>query len=431
MKRKSIIRRMLIAVFSAGMIAFIVVVIDRGRSVPGETAGQEKFIGPLKRPDPKTTGRAIEEPKPGAASEVKVVEAQVTKTEQDAGEKLDEKTKARIQARYEQLMSVFKGEQIPPGELEKLKKDQMAFAKLSVLDPKKFREEMARQIAEEKLSRSAKEKISPEIVRDYLGKIQSLSPEYYALGAFLAADPTIINEGLARFPNDPNLLFSSLLYEGKFLQDPDGIKNLAALQPDSPWPSILGAVSAMKSSNPALAAAYLKHALTNEIHPYENAYSAAWNQMSSDPQLSTAERQRTTGEVLQTQSWELLNSVISGAKDYYKQNPHDQNAMDLAGGALALAERGSESPYLVSERVALMNELNLLKALGSENAERYLSVPYQELVDSLTERRENLRTQIDTVNSFVKGLSANDTQRFNNIVKVEGEWAAYQKMQAR
>lgn len=101
------------------------------------------------------------------------------------------------------------------------------------------------------------------------------------------------------------------------------------------------------------------------------------------------------------------------------------------GGALALAERGSESPYLVSERVALMNELNLLKALGSENAERYLSVPYQELVDSLTERRENLRTQIDTVNSFVKGLSANDTQRFNNIVKVEGEWAAYQKMQAR
>ncbi|MGI8604274.1 MAG: tetratricopeptide repeat protein [Verrucomicrobiales bacterium] len=352
------------------------------------------------------------------------------------GNVFDPAIEAAIESKYEEFMrNWIKKSSWTPEELIKIQKEQRRRARLFVLDKAGYHEEDKQRLALILAKKPPKVWMPAAQVQKYLAAATELSAQDYALAALVAADPTLFNEALSKFPDNPDLLFASLLYAEKFLKDPEGIKKLASLQPDSPWPAILGAVAEMKSGDAASALSYLQRALAAEITPYENNYADAWQKLGISLKAGLQGDQvawpSDVAQLLTKDSNALLNDIIYSAPEFYKQHQDDPNAAAFAGAALALSERVSETNSLVGERVALMNQLDILTAMGPQAAQPYINLPYQEYVDSLHDRRETLQKQIDTIKSFAKGLPPADKAEFESLKAANGDLAAYEAMRPK
>lgn len=347
-------------------------------------------------------------------------------------ERLDAETEAKIEAKFQAFMRIWTKQGIAPENLDAVTKEQRRLARLFYTDQKTYGDEVKLMI-DRMMPKTAKQPlVSPAVVQAYLEKqAGNLTPWDYVLAGQISKDPGILAEALSRDPDNADLLFSQLLLGGKYLTDRDGVEKLVRLDGDSPWPAILGAIAAMKSNEPTAAARFLGQALEHEISPYEDNYKTAWEKMRSG--LSENENAanalpRNVESVFGKKSWELYGDIIYGAAELVRQHPGDAETLNLAGKALALAERDSESGSLTAERVGLMNQLDLLTAMGAPGAQPYLAVPYQELVASLHGRRDMLQQQIEEVKSFTDGLKGSTRSEFENLVQSKGEWNAYLEM---
>jgi hypothetical protein len=267
-----------------------------------------------------------------------------------------------------------------------------------------------------------------------LSTLDDPSPQTQVAAALLADDSSMLKDALTKFPDDGDVLLAALIHNGRFLTDSAGLKKLEGLQPESPWPKLLKTVADMKSGDVASAAAHLNRALSREISPFERTYDDAWARMSDlfraentgeQPWPSTAEG------LFRKSSRDLLGDIVLGAAKFYKQHQNDPNALPFISAALALSERVSETQNLVGQRVALMNQLDILTAMGPEAAQPYLSLPYQEYVDSIRDRRAELHDLINTVEEFKKTLTPEDRASFNRIEAVNGDLAAYEAMRQK
>ena len=347
-----------------------------------------------------------------------------------------QETDALISARYAENMKKWKDTVFPPGVEVEFKRFEMECARIFVSNPASLNAYVEKAWPQQiKIGNKTEAWMSTASLKSYLSEADGLSAKHHVLAAYLSTDPTIISEAAQKYPDDPDLAFYGLVFNDNYLNNPEGIRKFAALQPDSPWPQIMGALAGMQGGDSASAAAFLKQALGAEIQPFEHGYEEAWSQLEAalkaDPATKLPDWPKDINSLRFKSSDDLLQGIILGAPDFYKQHPGDPDAIAFTGAALSLAERYSESGSLVGERVALMNELDILTALGAEAAQPYMSVPYQELVDSLHSRRETLKNQIDTVSAFSKKLSSGAKAEFEALSQQNGDWKAYEAMKTK
>ena len=307
-----------------------------------------------------------------------------------------------IAKKYEEIMIEQRvlEHRLPVGSMMDFRSKQLRLARIGVLNPGEYKAAMHKLFDEILAYRKPMPWMDAAIAKDLLLAIEHPASKHYVLAALLTDDPEMFEMALELYPNNSDVLLASLVHSSRFLTDPEGITMLEAMQPDSPWPSVLRTISDMKKGDIASAGEQISKVLSSELTPFEAAYGSTWVSMSETFQSGSNGNQAwppTAEGLFRKSSRDLLSDIILGASAFHGQHQDKQGASTFFVSALALAERVSETTNPVVERVALMNQLDILTAIGPEAAQPYLSMPYSEYVHSLESRRHHLQSLIDNL----------------------------------
>lgn len=326
----------------------------------------------------------------------------------------------RISDKYDEFIRNFP---FPPdAHTKKYFQEQ---ARLFVLDPEKYAAEQKRMHDEWYVKRKPKQFFSAAEVRSFLSPIKDKTPLLYVFCGFLAADASILKEGLAAFPGNTDLMYAIARFGDAYLDDPKKFSSLVEQNSRSFDLSLLGARAAMKAGDLESAKVYFANLVTSEEISPQSTYKDTWDFMRKtwNPEIEALPENHLF--VFNETPDKLMFTVLNDAIRFYTENADVPGAEEIAHSALALAEKSAENVSVIRELFAVKQQLRLLNDLGPQTAQKFIDIPYGEFVNSLNSRMEDLTQKNNTLETFRENLSSHDKSQYNDLSKEIGEWNAY------
>lgn len=244
-----------------------------------------------------------------------------------------------------------------------------------------------------------------------------------------------LQEALARFPDDPRVLFQALALNDSPDARRERLERFKAAAPDNALPEFLSAREHLKGGQPEEALKDLAAALQKpQFQDYTAEAVEATEQLYLSVGRSEAEAKAlATSSALLPQLAQLkgLAQDMATMQQQYLAAGDVESATALARYGMVLGQHltsGEGSRAIISQLVGISVEQILLRQLPQDQHYDFLEGTAAERLASATARKAEFREGAQQFEPFVRAASEEDIVRYFDRVKTEGEHTANQWM---
>jgi hypothetical protein len=251
----------------------------------------------------------------------------------------------------------------------------------------------------------------------------------------------LLDEAIAKYPNDPRVAFNAWFHPEPSADDPEGLKarrqaldNFKQVAPDNALANYLSAANYFKTGQPGLAVQDMQAGATkgryddyvqDAIQSMQEAYQTA-----GYPEVE-AKLAATTGALLPHLA--ELKAAGMGLLDLagsYKQSGDSASAQSAVQMCLDLGQRldDGDSLTLIQLLVGLAIQRKAYDAMAASALDPAAAQAIQASIDSLTKRREDIKNSVSSLNleSWLQTAPAEDVKSYLDRERLFGEQRALQ-----